>query len=120
MTLVVWKQYIHTYTQTYIHTYINLRSSLNTSDNYRGISLCCSLCKVIDYVFIDKYSKHLKSSNLQFAFQAEHDTVMYTFVVKETVQYYLNKKSSVYACMLDASKAFDKVHFEKLFKLLVD
>ncbi len=30
----------------------NLRSSLNTSDNYRGISLCCSLCKVIDYVLL--------------------------------------------------------------------
>ncbi len=24
----------------------NLRSRLNTSDNYRGISLCCSLCNV--------------------------------------------------------------------------
>ncbi len=84
------------------------------------VSLCCSLCKVIDYVFIDKYSKHFKSSNLQFAFQAEHDTVMCTSVVKETVQYYLNKKPSAYACMLDASKAFDKVHFGKLFKLLVD
>ncbi len=60
----------------------------------------------------------MHSSNLQFAFQAV--TVMCTFVVKETVQYYLNKMSSVYACMLDASKAFDKVHFGKLFKLLVD
>ncbi len=60
----------------------NLRSSLNTSDNYRGISLCCSLCKIIDYVFIDKYSKHLNTSNLQFAFQAEHDTVMCTYIVK--------------------------------------
>ncbi len=39
----------------------NLRSRLNTSDNYRGISLCCSLSKVIDYVFNDKYSKHLKA-----------------------------------------------------------
>ncbi len=36
------------------------------------------------------------------------------------MQYYLNKKSSVYACMLDASKAFDKVQFGKLFKILVD
>ncbi len=45
---------------------------------------------------------------------------MFTSVVRETVKYYLNKKSSVYACMLDASKAFDKIHFRKLFKLLVD
>ncbi len=26
----------------------------------------------------------------------------------------------MYACMLDASKAFDKVHFGKLFNLLMD
>ncbi len=63
----------------------NLWSSVNTSDNYMGIPLWFSLCKVIYYVFIDKYSKHLKSFNLQFAFQAEHDTVMCTSVVKETV-----------------------------------
>ena len=96
------------------------RSSLNTSENYRGISLCCSMCKVIDYVFIDKYSSYLKSSHLQFAFKAQHDTVLCSATVKETVQYFLNKKSNVYACMLDASKAFDKVHFGKLFKLLID
>ncbi len=60
----------------------NLWSSLNTSDNYSDISVCCSLCKAIDYVFIDKYYEHLKSSNLQFAFQAEHDTVMCISVVK--------------------------------------
>ncbi len=72
----------------------------------------CSLCKVIDYVFIDKYHTHLKSSNLQFAFEAKHETVMSTLILKETVQYFLYTKSSVYACMLDASKAFDKVHFE--------
>ncbi len=60
----------------------NVRSSLYTSDNYRDISVCCSLCKAIDYVFIDKYSEHLKSSNLQFAVQADHDTTMCISVVK--------------------------------------
>ena len=45
---------------------------------------------------------------------------MCTSVLKETVQYYLNRNTSVYACILDASKAFDKVHFGKLFKLLMD
>ena len=96
------------------------RASLNNSDNYRGISLCCALCKVIDYVFIDKYSTNLNSSNMQFAFKSSHDTTLCTAMLKETVSYHLNRGSDVYACMLDASKAFDKVHFGKLFKLLVD
>ncbi len=75
---------------------------------------------MIDYVFIDKYYTHLKSSNLQFAFEAKHDTVMCTSILKEKVQYFLNKISSVYACMLDVRKAFDKVHFGKLFNLLIN
>ncbi len=40
----------------------NWRSSLNTSDNYKEILLCCSLCQLIEIRFIDKYSR---SSNLQ-------------------------------------------------------
>ncbi len=83
------------------------------------MSLRCSLCKVIDYVFINKYSNHLKSTNLQFAFQDKHDIGMCTSDAKEILQYYLNKTSIVYACMLDSRKAFDMVHFGKLFKLLV-
>ncbi len=45
---------------------------------------------------------------------------MCTSVMKQNVQNYLHKTSIVYACMLDVSKAFDKLHFGKLFKLLVD
>ncbi len=95
-----------------------MRSSLSNSDNYRGIALCSALCKVIDYVFIDRYSSQLQSSNLQFAFKDGHDTVVCTAVLKETISYFNNRGSNVYACLLDASKAFDKVHFGKLFKLL--
>ncbi len=45
---------------------------------------------------------------------------MCTPILKETIQYFLNKKSNVYTCMLDASKAFDKEHFGKRFNLLID
>ncbi len=34
-----------------------------------------------------KYYTHLRSSNLQFAFETKHDTVMYTSILKETVLY---------------------------------
>jgi hypothetical protein len=44
---------------------------------------------------------------------------MCTFVVRETVQYYLNKGTDVNAVLLDASKAFDRVHYVKLFRILL-
>lgn len=98
----------------------DVRGNLNSSDNYRGIALCCSLCKVIDYIILNRYSSYLSSSNLQFAFKEEHDTTMCTAMLKETISYFLNNKSNVYVCLLDASKAFDKVHYGKLFRLLID
>ena len=37
----------------------------------------------------------------------------------ETVNYFVKCGSNEYGCFLDASKAFDKVHFGKLFSLLM-
>ena len=41
-------------------------------------------------------------------------------VVSETVDYYINRRGSVYMLALDATKAFDRVDFVKLFSLLLD
>jgi len=43
---------------------------------------------------------------------------MCTMVLKETVAYYLNKRSPVFCTFLDASKAFDRVNYCKSFRLL--
>ena len=40
-------------------------------------------------------------------------------VLKEAIAYYVNNGSTVYCTMLDATKAFDRVEYCKLFRLLV-
>ena len=95
------------------------RGDLYSSDNYRGIALCSALCKVIDVIVIERYREKLLTSELQFAFKALHSTSMCTTVVKEVCNYYRARGTTVYSCMLDASKAFDRVHYGKLFNLLV-
>jgi hypothetical protein len=40
-------------------------------------------------------------------------------ILKETVSYYLNQGSPVFCTFLDASKAFDRVNYCKLFRLLM-
>ena len=47
-------------------------------------------------------------------------TNMCTFVLKETISYYKMNKNAVYCLFLDASKAFDRVNFVKLFKKICD
>ena len=44
---------------------------------------------------------------------------MCTFVFKEVIQYYTNKGSYVHCTMIDASHAFDRVEYVKLFALLL-
>jgi len=41
-------------------------------------------------------------------------------LLKETISYYITYNSSVFCTFLDASKAFDRVHFCKLFRLLIE
>ena len=40
-------------------------------------------------------------------------------VLKETFSYYVNNNTAIFCTFLDASKAFDRVNYVKLFKLLV-
>ena len=43
---------------------------------------------------------------------------MCTLALKEVVNYYTSRRGRVYCCLLDASKAFDRVRFDKLFAIL--
>ena len=47
-------------------------------------------------------------------------TTQCTYVMQETISYYNDNGSNVYALMLDASKAFDRVKFSKLFHILLN
>ncbi len=41
-------------------------------------------------------------------------------MVQETMSYYVYNGTNVYGLLLDASKAFDRVNYCKLFRLLLD
>ncbi len=45
---------------------------------------------------------------------------MCSLALKEVVNYYRYGRSKVYTCFMDASKAFDRIRHDKLFKILLD
>ena len=77
------------------------------------------MCKVLDRIILDKCSYVFDTSPYQFGFKKQHSTNICTFVVNEVIQYYMNNKSQVYVSLLDASRAFDRVEYVKLFELLL-
>jgi hypothetical protein len=93
-------------------------ASLSDTSNYRGIALSSSISKVFDLIFLKRNALYLNTSPLQFAFKKSSGTAMCTLILKEVVKHYLDQQSDVFACFLDASKAFDRVKHDELFSLL--
>ena len=89
-----------------------------SSSNYRGIALSSSINKVIDWIILLVNKQTMITSNLQFAFKAHSSTSMCTLALKEVASYYSDKGGSIFCAMLDASKAFDRLRYDKLFTIL--
>ena len=80
--------------------------------NYRGIAVLSIISKVLELMcgFFARYAD--VSSQQQFGFKKGHGCSDYSFVLKETVDYYLlNSNKKVYVCALDLSKHMIKFPF---------
>ena len=95
------------------------KKSLCTSSNYRAIALSSIFGKILDWIILIKEQSSLFSSELQFGFKKGLSTTQCTNSMLVIIDYYNYNKSSVYVLMLDASKAFDRVNYCKLFSELL-
>ena len=92
---------------------------ISSSKNYRGIAISSLILKVFDNCLLLLFGNLLSNDVLQFGFQSGCSTVQCTWAVQETISHYLRRGSDVYCCLLDFSKAFDKVNFDQLFQKLI-
>lgn len=84
-------------------------------DNYRPIALASILSKVIERLLLDRVSRYISSFDNQFGFKPKHGTDMCIYALKDIVDLYRAKNSTVLMCFIDASKAFDRVNHKQLF-----
>ena len=73
------------------------KKSLNLSSNYRAISINVILCKLLEYILSSFLKKFISTSNYQFGYKNDLSTNSCTFVTGQSIKYYLNGNSSVYA-----------------------
>ena len=71
------------------------------------------------FSILAKHRHKLETTELQFGFKHDHSVTQCSFAVKEVIQYYKNKNSSVHIMLLDASQAFDRVNYGVLFETLL-
>ena len=93
---------------------------VSSSKNYRGIAISSLIPKVLDNCVLLLFVNLLSNDAPQFGFQTGTSTVQCTWAVQETISHYLQGGSEVFCCLLDFSKAFDKVNFTQLFQKLVE
>ena len=70
--------------------------------------------KLFDSIVLEKQQDCLFTDLLQFGLN-KASTVVCTSLLKETIEYYNENNTYCYLLLLDASKAFDRVEYMKLF-----
>ena len=116
---MVYKNQILRYVVYKPHLLLLLLSSV---DNYRFFSLFNSMklmCRLFDNVILLMFNAEFNTSDMQFGYKEDQSTTLCTLVFKEVISNYIKNGSCVYACVFDASKAFDCVHYGKLFNILL-
>ena len=88
------------------------------SDNYRLIGISSIILKLFDHLILSLFGSNFKSPYLQFGYQKGLSCSMCTWGVLETINYFTNRGSAMYLCLLDLTKAFDHVKHDILFKKL--
>jgi len=85
-------------------------------DMYRGITLSPVTCAVLLHIYKD----YLISDQLQYGFKENSSCAHALFAVTESGKHFTSRGSKVYCGFLDASKAFDQVLHNGIFKKLME
>ena len=124
----------HLFRSYLIHGYISVKlltcalcpivkdcnGDISASKNYRAIAISSLILKIFDICILLLIGHLLSNDELQFGFQKKCSTLQCTWAVQETVSHFMRSGSEVFSCMLDFSKAFDKINFKKLFLKLIE
>ena len=84
-------------------------------NNYRAVTLTSVIGKLLEKIILHRIQNYLKNIDrtiphpLQFGFVKEHGSIPAIYTLKESINFYLERDSTIYTAFLDNEKAFDRI-----------
>ena len=72
------------------------------------------ISKLFEYCVMEKYSSYFSNNDLQFGFKEKLGCSHAIFALRQCVEYFVSRGSSVFMAAPDATKAFDKFNHVQL------
>ena len=89
----------------------NKCGNFTDSNNYRPIAAATIVSMLFESVILYKCEEFLLTCDNQFGFKPKHSTELCIYILKEFIDYYGQRSTTVFAMFLDVSKYFDKINF---------
>ena len=97
----------------------NKCGNISSSNNYRPIALATIISKLLESTSLMKYEKYLCTATNQFGFKKAHGTELCIYTLREYVELYRKRSTTVFVTFLEASKLFDRLDYWLLIKKLI-
>ena len=97
----------------------NKCGNISSSNNYRPIALATIISKLLESILLKKCEEYLYTSTNQFGFKKAHGTELCIYTLREYIELYRKRSTTVFAKFLDAGKAFNRLDHWLLFKKLI-
>ena len=92
--------------------------NLNDSSNYREVMQSPFILKLLEYILLPYVTEHCKISRSQFGYRPSTSSLLAVSTLKEVISNYVEDGSTIYACFLDMSKAFERINHSILLQKL--
>lgn len=96
------------------------RSQTASASSFRGISINSVLSKLFEMAVLNRFFEYFHTSDSQFGFKKKLSCSHAIYCIRNAVEHYTRGQSTVNMCMVDLSKAFDKLNHYALFLKLLD
>jgi len=98
----------------------NILKTVNIILKNISISISPILSKIFEHCILSRYSKFLATNSNQFGFKKGSGCDHAIYSVRKVVEHFVAGGSTVNVCLLDLSKAFDKMDHSVLYLKLMD